>query len=88
MDNATQAKIYHIVADALRELGVPDASFSFANTTILIRDGIYLGHSMVCGHVKVLLLAGGERIEFYDQAGSLLRQIRVAGAACGRTAAA
>jgi len=77
MDNATQALSHQIVANTLRELGIPDAKFSFANTTILIRDGFYLGHSLVCGHIRVVLLAGGERIEFYDSSGGLLRQICV-----------
>ena len=78
MDNATQARIHQIVTSTLRELGVPDVTFSFANTTILIRDGCYLGHSLVCGHIRVVLLAGGEKIEFYDSGGSLLRQVCVA----------
>jgi len=77
MDNATQARIHQIVANTLRELGIPDAKFSVANTTILIRDGYYVGRSLVCGHIRVVLLADGEKIEFYDSSGGLLRQICV-----------
>jgi hypothetical protein len=77
MDNATQARIHQIVADTLRELGIPDAKFSVVNTTILIRDGYCVGHSLVCGHIRVVLLAGGEKIEFHDSSGGLLRQICV-----------
>lgn len=79
MDNATQARIHEVIASTLRELGVPDARFSFANTTILIRDGFYLGHRLVCGHIQVMLLADGQKAEFYDQGGNLLRQMCLGG---------
>jgi len=75
MDYATQAKIHQIIADALNELGVPDAEFSISDTTILIRDGSCIGRSFVCGSVRVVILSGGERIEFYGQSGNILRLI-------------
>ena len=77
MDNATQTRIHQIVVNTLRELGIPDAKFSVANTTILIRDGYYVGRSLVCGHIRVVLLAGGEKIEFHDSSGDLLREVCV-----------
>jgi FAD synthase len=75
MDYATQAKIHQTIVEILKELGVPEAKFSITDTTILIQDGCYVGRSLVCGQVRVVMLSGGERIEFYDQGGCLLRVI-------------
>jgi hypothetical protein len=75
MDHATQAKIHQAIVQALKELGIPNARFSITDTTILVRDGCYVGRSFVCGHVRVVMLSGGERIEFYDQGGGILRVI-------------
>lgn len=75
MDHATQAKIHQTIVKTLRELGIPDAKFSITDTTILVQDGCYVGRSFVCGHVRVVMLPGGERIEFYDQGGGILRLI-------------
>jgi hypothetical protein len=75
MDNATQAKMHQTIIDVLEELGIPNAKFSIIDTTILVQDGFYIGRSFVCGHVRVLILSGGERIEFYDQGGDILRVI-------------
>ena len=44
---------------------------------ILVQDGCYVGRSLVCGHVRVVMLAGGERIEFRDKTGGILRVIRL-----------
>jgi hypothetical protein len=88
MDNAMQTKIHQIIADTLAELGIPVVNFSIANTTILIRDGYYVGHSMLCGHVRIVLLSGGERLEFYDQNGNLLKVIGVSQPVAGLSEAA
>lgn len=77
MDYAVQAEIHRIITETLAELGIPNARFSIADTTILVQDGSYIGRSLVCGHVRVVMLAGGERIEFHDQCGGILRSICV-----------
>jgi len=76
VDHATQAHIYQTIVETLQELGIPNAKFSIIDTTILVQDGCYIGRSFVCGHVRVVILSGGKRIEFYDQDGSVLRAIR------------
>lgn len=75
MDHATQTKIHQIIAKTLQELGIPEIEFLISDTTILIRDGSYIGRSLVCGTVRVVILSGGERIEFYDRNGEILRLI-------------
>ena len=75
MDHAAQAKNYQTIVETLKELGIPNAKFSITDTTILVQDGCYVGRSVVCGHVRVVMLSGGERIEFYDQGGGILRVI-------------
>lgn len=75
MDHATQAKNHQTIIDILKEVGVPDAKLSITDTTILVQDGFYVGRSFVCGHVRVVMLSGGNRIEFYDQGGGILRVI-------------
>ena len=75
MDHATQANIHQAIVETLKELGIPNARFSITDTTVLVRDGCYVGRSFVCGHVRVVMLSGGERIEFYDRGGSVLRVI-------------
>ena len=75
MDHATQSKIHKIIANTLTELGLPDARFSISDTTILIRDDSYIGRSLTCGPVRVVIVSGGERIEFYDQNDDILRLI-------------
>ena len=73
MDYGTQAKVYEIIVETLKELGSPHAEFSITDTTILVQDGCNVGRSLVCGHVRVIMRSGGERIEFYDERGGLLR---------------
>jgi hypothetical protein len=85
MDNAA---IHRIIVDTLRELGVPNANFSITDTRILVRDGFYVGRRLSCGHVEVVVLACGEKIEFYEQDGSLLRSIQVNQPVTGQNAAA
>lgn len=75
MDHAAQATIHRIIAETLTELGIPGAKFSISDTTILVKDGSYIGRSLLCGPVRVVILSGGERIEFCDQNGSILRLI-------------
>ncbi len=75
MDYATQAKIHQTIVETLQELGIRNAKFSITETTILVQDGCYIGRSFVCGHVRVVILLGGERIEIYDLGGGLLRVI-------------
>ena len=75
MDHATQAKIHRIIAKTLTELGILNPKFTISDTTILVQDGFYIGRSLVCGHVRVVILSGGERIEFHDQSGGILRLI-------------
>ena len=75
MDHVTQANVYQIIVETLKELGVPNAKFSITETTILVQDGCYVGRSLVCGHIRVVMLAGGKRIEFRDESGGILRVI-------------
>ena len=58
-----------------KELGIPNAKFSITDTTIFVQDGCYVGRSFVCGLVRVVMLSGDERIEFYDQDGGILQVI-------------
>ena len=55
-----------------------NAKFSNTDTTILFQDGFYVGQSFVCGHVRVVIVSDGKRIEFYGQDGESLRSIQVA----------
>ena len=55
MDHVTQANVYQIIVETLKELGVPNAKFSITETTILVQDGCYVGRSLVCGHVRVVM---------------------------------
>ena len=75
MDHVTQANVYQIIVETLTELGIPNAEFSITDTTILVQDGCYVGRSLVCGHVRVIMRSGGERIEFRDESGGILRVI-------------
>ena len=75
MDHVTQANVYQIIVETLKELGVPNAKFSITETTILVQDGCYVGRSLVCGHVRVIMRSGGELIEFRDKCGGILRVI-------------
>lgn len=77
MDYITQANAYQIVVETLKELGIPDPRISITDTTILVQDGCYVGRSLVCCHVQVIMRPGGERIEFFDQQGSILRVIQL-----------
>ena len=88
MDYATQAEIHQIIVGTLVELGVPNAKFSIADTRILVRDGLYVGRTMVCGNIRVVFLAGGESIEFYNSDGSLLRVIEASQPVSGQGVAA
>lgn len=78
MDYFTQAKTHRIIVETLAELGIPNAKFSNTDTTILFQDGFYVGQSFVCGHVRVVIVSDGKRIEFYGQDGESLRSIQVA----------
>ncbi|MHB0958278.1 MAG: hypothetical protein ACYC0X_12430 [Pirellulaceae bacterium] len=73
MDYVTQANVYQSIVETLKELGVPNTGFSVTDTTILVQDGCYVGRSLVCGHVRVIMRSGGDRIEFRDQSGDILR---------------
>ena len=75
MDNAAQTKAHHTIVLTLKELGVSNAEFSITDTRILVRDGRYAGRTFVCGNVQVLMHADGQRIEFYDQDGGVLRVV-------------
>ena len=76
MDHNTQARVYQTIVETLKELGVPNAGFSITETTILVQGGRYAGRSLIRGHVRVIMLSAGERIEFYDQeSGGILRVI-------------
>lgn len=75
MDHAAQSTIHRLIAETLKEIGLFDPKFSISDTTVLIRDGSYIGRSLMCGPVQVIIISGGERIEFYDQNGSILRLI-------------
>ena len=88
MDHATHTKIYQVITTTLRELGIADARFSISDTTILIRHGSYIGRSFVCGSVRVVIVADGNRIEFYDQSDNLLRLICLNGSESVRGEAA
>ena len=76
MDHTTQTGVYQIIVETLKELGIPNDRFSVCDTTIIEQDGFYTGRSLVCGHVRVAMLSG-ERVEFYDQNGAVLRVIRL-----------
>lgn len=75
MDRATQATIHQAIVETLKELGVPNPKFSITDTTILVQDGSYIGRSFECGHFRVIILSGGEQIEFFDRSGAILRVI-------------
>jgi hypothetical protein len=77
MDHAAQREIHQTIINILRELGIPNAKFSIADTTLLVQDGRYVGRSLVCGHVRVVVLSNAQRVEFYDGGGSILRLIRL-----------
>ena len=88
MDHFTQANVYQIIVENLKELGIPNAKFSITETTILVQDGCYVGRSLSCGHVRVIMRSGGERIEFRDESGGILRVICLSQSIVVRTKAA
>ncbi len=88
MDYADQAEMYHVIVKTLRELGIPNAGFSITDTTVLVRDGCYIGRCVVCGNVRVLLPSGGRRIEFHDASGGILRVIGLRQSVVGQARAA
>ena len=46
--------------------------------TFLLRDRRFVGQRFRCGGFQAVLLAGGGMIEFYDQAGVLVKTVRIA----------
>ena len=82
------AAVHRIIVETLREFGIPNPKFSVTNTTILVRDGVYEGRRLFCGHVEVVVFACGERIDFYDHDGNLQRSIRVSQSAPRQNVAA
>ena len=46
--------------------------------TFLLRDRRFIGQRFRCGGFQAVLLAGGGMIEFYDQAGVLVKTVRIA----------
>jgi len=88
VDYLTQAKIHRTIVETLAELGIPNAKFSITDTTIQVQDGCYLGRSFVCGHVRVVIRPGGQRIEFYGSNGEPLRRVQVDSPFAGQREAA
>ena len=48
--------------------------------TFLLRDRYFAGQKFRCGGIQAVLLAGKDEIQFYDQAGLLLKKVRVGSA--------
>ena len=77
MDHLMQADMYRAVIEALAELGKPHANLSCLNLKVLIRDGYYAGHTIQFEDIRLVLLAGKNRIEFYGGDGTLLKTVTV-----------
>ena len=74
MDGKTQADaIQQLAAKAFAELGATGPMIG----TILLKDGYFVGHRFRCGGMQAVRLAGGDNIEFYDQAGELVKTVGV-----------
>ena len=77
MDHLMQADMYRAVIEALAELGKPHANLSCLDLKVLIRDGYYAGHTIQFEDIRLVLLAGENRIEFYGGDGALLKTVTV-----------
>lgn len=77
MDHLMQADIHRAVAAALAELGRSQADLSCLHLRVLIQDGCYVGHTLQCEDIRVLLLAKGNLIEFYGKDGTLLKTVDI-----------
>ena len=77
MDHLMQADMYRAVIEALAELGKPHANLSCLDLKVLIRDGYHAGHTIQFEDIRLVLLAGENRIEFYGGDGTLLKTVTV-----------
>jgi hypothetical protein len=74
MDETTQTDAkQELVAKMFAELGATDPVIS----TILLRDGYFVGHRFRCGGMQAVRRAGGEGIEFYGEDGKLVKTVSV-----------
>jgi hypothetical protein len=65
--------LYQLLAQTFVELGATGPMIR----TFLLRDRYYAGQKFRCGGFKAVLPAGKDEIEFFDQAGALIRTVRV-----------
>ena len=63
-----------ILVRAFVELGAPEAPLT---RTILIKDRYFVGYRYYCCGMQAVLLADTREIKFYDQAGELLKKLRL-----------
>jgi len=69
--DATPDLLSQLLAKTFAELGAAGPVVR----TILIKDRYYVGQKFRCGGFQAMLLAGGNEIKFYDQAGELLKTV-------------
>ena len=65
--------IHRVLAETFAELGATGPMVR----TFLLRDRYFAGQKFHCGGFQAVLPAGKDEVEFYDQAGALVKTVRV-----------
>jgi len=71
--DATLDLHYQLLRRTLADLGATGPLVR----TVLIRDRHLVGYRFRCGALQAVRLFGGNEIEFYDEAGTLLKTVSV-----------
>ena len=76
MDNGVRLEqIQHALQVGLSELGMPDLRGH--STTLLIRDGYYVGRRLTFDGVQAVWLTAENLLRFYDEDGRLLKSVGI-----------
>ena len=73
MDGGAPDSFQAVLAKTFAELGASGPVVR----TILLRDRYLVGQKFRCEGVQAVLLTGGNEIAFYDEAGTLLKTVRL-----------
>ena len=71
---ATPDLLNQLLARTFAELGTTGPMIP----TILLRDRQFAGQNFRCEGVQAVVLTGGDAVEFYDEAGALLKTVSLA----------
>jgi len=67
--------IHNLVASTFSKLGMPPPID--VCETLLVKDGVFIGHKFHCDGGYALWGAGWNSVEFYDQNGRLLKMVAI-----------